>query len=113
MGTHSYSGTLATGVRILNDPQLELGHFTLTADFGRKTYTFTGETYSDTIEGAGVLNTATGAFLTTNMQMTTSGTSRAATMYGQFHGASAQSVAGVFHSNEASPEYAGAFVGSR
>lgn len=112
-GTFSYEGTLATGIRSVSDPQLELGSFILVANFDQRTYGISGSTLSDTIDGTGVLNTSTGTFQTDNLRMVTSSTSRTATMYGQFHGVSAQSVSGVFHTNENDPVFAGAFVGSR
>jgi hypothetical protein len=111
-GVFVYSGTLGTGFRSLN-PQIETGSFTMSANFNAGTFDFNGSTTSDTLSGSGFINTTSGSISANNINLTTSGTNRTASMYGNFHGGSAQGVSGLFHSNEASPLYSGGFVGSR
>ena len=111
-GNFLYAGTLVTGLRDI-DPILENGSFQMTTNFDTGTFTFSGSTLSDTVNGSGFINTSSGQLSSNQITMNTSGENRSATMYGQFHGSSAQSVSGVFHSNESNPAYAGAFVGSR
>ena len=111
-GNFTYSGTLGTGFRSVN-PQIEYGSFLLTANFNNGTFTFDGSSLSDELSGSGNVNLVNGDLSSNNITMITSGTNRTASMYGQFHGNGATGVSGVFHSNEASPVYSGAFVGSR
>lgn len=111
-GTFTYSGTLATGLRSAN-PQAEFGEFVLLADFNSGNFDFDGATLSDTVSGSGTIDSSSGTIASNNMEMNTSGVERSATMYGQFHGNQAESVSGVFHSNEPTPVYAGGFAGSR
>lgn len=112
-GTFQYQGTMGTALRYVNDPQPQLGDFTLIANFSTATFNVNGSTLSDTLTGSGVINNLNGTINANNLFITTSGTLRSATMYGQFHGNAASSVSGVFHSNEADPFYAGFIVGSR
>ena len=114
-GEFTYSGTMAMGRRVVN-PDPEYGSFSMSADFSNQTFTYDGRTISNRVEGSGVLDTTTGRFTTNTLDITTGGVSgikRGGTMHGQTHGSSAQSVSGVFHTDEISPLYAGAFVGSR
>ena len=112
-GNFQYSGTLATGVRNVNNPQVELGSFTLDANFNAQSFAINGSTTSDTVSGSGVIDNSSGKINSSNITMVTSGTNRTATLYGQFSGNNAESVSGVFHTNEQTPAYAGGFVGSR
>lgn len=111
-GTFVYNGTLGTGFRSVN-PQIEFGSFSMSANFNAGTFTFNGSTLSDTLAGNGFVNVTNGSLASSNLNLTTSGTQRTATMYGNFHGGTAQGVSGIFHSNEASPLFSGGFVGSR
>ena len=111
-GTYQYTGTLGTGVRSAN-PQIELGSFTLNANFNNQSFSINGSTLSDTLSGSGLIDNSAGTLSSSNLTMVTSGTNRTATLYGNFHGTSAQSVSGAFHTNEQNPVFAGAFVGSR
>lgn len=111
-GTYQYTGTLGTGVRSTN-PQIEFGSFTLNANFTNQSFSITGSTLSDTLSGNGLIDNSAGTLSSSNITMVTSGTNRTATLYGNFHGTSAQSVSGAFHTNEQNPVFAGAFVGSR
>ena len=111
-GTFTYNGTMAMGRRVVN-PDPEYGSFSMSADFSNQTFDYNGTTASNSVVGSGVLNTTNGRFSTDSLDINTSGVSRTGTMHGQTHGSSAQSVSGVFHTNEIRPLYTGAFVGSR
>ena len=122
-GTFTYNGTMAMGRRVGNAPT-EFGSFSMSADFSNQEFTYRGGTTSNSVTGSGFLNTTTGRFTTDTptgtLTITTSEVPRPGTMHGQTHGSSAQSVSGVFHTNEIdshtneiNPLYSGAFVGSR
>lgn len=111
-GTFTYIGNLATGLRSV-EPDVEFGNFTMDANFINGTFIFNGSTLSDTLSGNGFINTTTGSISSSSLSFNTGSTARTATMYGNFHGSSAQGVTGIFHSNESNPEYSGGFVGSR
>lgn len=111
-GSFVYNGTLGTGFRSLN-PQIQFGSFSMSANFNAGTFNFNGSTLSDTLSGNGFINVTNGSLASGNLNLTTSGTQRTATMYGNFHGGTAQGVSGIFHSNEANPVFSGGFVGSR
>ena len=111
-GTFTYIGTLATGLRSV-DPDVQFGNFTMDANFINGTFIFNGSTPSDTLSGNGFINTTTGSISSNSLSFNTGGTARTATMYGNFHGSSAEGVTGIFHSNESNPFYSGGFVGSR
>jgi hypothetical protein len=111
-GTQTYTGTLAMGERgpLAN---LELGSFSMGADFSASTFTFNGSTTSNSLSGSGTINVANGSFTSNQLAAVTSGTNRTATMYGNLHGNAATSVSGLFHTNEPTPTHSGGFVGSR
>lgn len=113
-GTYSYKGTHVIGDRYNGGS--EIGTFTMSANFNNKTFSYTGATTSSALSGSGAINTASGRFRSNNMAyrvQATDNDSGTATLYGQFHGSSAQSTSGVFNTNEADPYYAGGFAGSR
>jgi hypothetical protein len=112
-GIFRYQGSMGTGLRNVNNTLPQLGSFTIDANFSQSSFSITGSTLSDTLVGSGVINNSSGTINANNLFLTTSGTNRTATLYGQFHGANAGSVSGVFHSNEANPTYAGFVVGSK
>ena len=111
-GTFTYNGTMAMGRRKINASP-EYGSFSMSADFSNQTFTYNGTTTSNSVAGSGVLDTTNGRFATNSLVINTGRVSRTGSMYGQTHGSSAQSVSGVFHTNETEPLYSGAFVGSR
>lgn len=110
-GTFSYEGTHLIGDRYYGG--IEDGTFTLTANFTSKTFSYAGSTVSSTLNGTGIIDTANGRFQSSNLTSNVLGSVNSASMYGQLHGQSAQAVSGVFHTNEADPNYAGAFIGSQ
>lgn len=118
------------GVHIIEDRFSGIkthGTFALTANFSDKTFNYNGDSSTVSIEtstriitenistlsGSGTIDTINGRFSSNNLSSNVGGGTGTATMYGQLNGSSAQSVSGVFHTNEGDPFYAGAFVGSR
>ena len=115
-GTAPNGSFTYNGVHIIMDRfsgNAEDGAFTLTADFNNKSFYYSGTTNNSSLTGSGLIDTQNGRFASSNLTSNVSGDTNTASMYGQLHGSSAQSVTGVFHTNESDPSYAGAFVGSR
>ena len=112
IGMFNYNGTFAAGLRSI-DPLIEYGNFTMSADFVNATFSFNGSTALDNLSGNGFININNGSISSNNMIFTTGSTSREASIYGNFHGSTAQGVSGIFHTNELDPSFAGGFVGSR
>ncbi|MFD1194020.1 hypothetical protein ACFQ3C_05005 [Seohaeicola saemankumensis] len=110
-GEFTYSGAHIVSNRIFGGA--EVGDFTLTANFTNGTFSYNGSTTNTSLTGSGGIDVANGRFASGSLTSTVSGSTATASMYGQLHGDTAQSVSGVFHTNEANPTYAGAFVGSR
>ena len=110
-GSYTYNGVHIIGDRVFGDQQD--GTFSLTADFNNQTFSYNGSTVSSSLSGSGTIDTVNGRFSSNTLNSNVDGDTAFATMYGQLHGDSAQSVSGVFHTNESDPSYAGAFVGSR
>lgn len=112
-GTHTYDGTMTMALRSAGGSAQQLGSFVMSANFNTQAYSFSGFTTNHSLTGTGVIDTASGRFSSNNLNATTFGTGRAATMYGELHGNAANSVSGVFHTNENSATYAGGFVGTK
>ena len=112
-GTHTYNGTMTMGSRLEGGAGQQLGSFSMSANFDTQAYSFSGSTTNHSLNGTGLIDTASGRFSSNNLNATTFGTGRSATMYGELHGNAANSVSGVFHTNESSATYSGGFVGSK
>ena len=112
-GTHTYNGTMTMGSRSSGGAGQQLGSFAMSANFDTQAYSFSGSTTNHSLNGTGLIDTASGRFSSNNLNATTFGTERSATMYGELHGNAANSVSGVFHTNESSATYSGGFVGSK
>ena len=110
-GTFEYNGTHAIGRR--STAATEVGTFAMSADFNNKTFDYSGGTTNSSLTGGGTINTTSGRFSSDDLASTVGTETSTATMYGQFHGSSAQSTSGVFHTNESDPTFAGGFAGSR
>ena len=119
-GTHVFFG-LHTDALLANIGRASEGAFTLRVDFG--TYSFrdyVGISYDGVLETArltargGTIDPVSGRFRSVDADYTVkAGTAVDATLYGQFHGEGASALAGVWHTNEATPLRAGAFLGGR
>jgi hypothetical protein len=112
-GTHTYNGTMTMGSRSSGASGQQIGSFAMSADFNAETYSFSGATASHSLSGTGIIDTTSGRFASNTLNATTFGAARSATMYGELHGDAANSVSGVFHTNESSATYSGGFVGTK
>ncbi|MFU8864640.1 MAG: hypothetical protein ACNA7O_12060 [Rhodobacterales bacterium] len=110
-GSFTYNGVHVVADRFFGGS--EDGTFSLTADFNNQTFSYNGSTLSSSLSGSGTIDTVNGRFSSNTLSSNVGSDTGTASMYGQLHGNSAQSVSGVFHTNESDPFYAGAFVGSR
>ena len=111
-GVFTYNGTHIIAERSLGGGAQD-GTFSLQANFNNKTFSYNGKTTSTALTGSGTIDTVRGRISSNNLSSNVNGVTSTATLYGQLHGTVAQSTSGVFHTNEADPNYAGAFVGSR
>lgn len=110
-GTYTYSGTQMTTANNRIAPD-STGSFTMSANFAQETFQYSGSSGGVGVTGSGVLDTANGRFATSNLNVTSGGSSNSGTMHGLMHGSGATSTSGVFHTAGSSP-LTGAFIGSR
>ena len=111
-GSHTYSGTQMTTSSNSLAPGA-VGSFTMTANFGQETFSYSGSSGGVSVSGSGVLDTANGRYATSGLSVTSGSTNYSGTMHGLLHGNGAQATSGVFHTSGSSPAYTGSFVGSR
>ena len=110
-GTYTYSGTKMTAANNNIAPG-STGSFTMSANFAQSNFQYSGSSGGVVVGGSGVLDTANGRFATSNLSVTSSGSTNSGTMHGLMHGSGATSTSGIFHTSGSSP-LTGAFVGSR
>ena len=115
-GVHIYSGTQLSSARS-GVSETAYGPFTLTADFSSERYSYNGTSAGTreqhSLSGSGDINIVNGSFYSDDMVFHDGSLNRTATQYGHLHGDQAETVSGLFHTNEANPVYGGGFVGSR
>ena len=110
-GTYTYSGTQMTTANNGLAPG-STGNFTMSANFAQETFQYNGSSGGVGVTGNGVLDTANGRFATSNLNVTSGGSSNSGTMHGLMHGSGATSTSGIFHTSGSFP-LTGAFIGSR
>jgi len=110
-GTYTYSGTQMTTANNRLAPG-STGSFTMSANFAQENFQYIGSSGVVGVSGSGVLDTANGRFATSNLSITSGGSTNFGTMHGLMHGSGATSTSGVFHTSGSST-LTGAFVGSR
>ena len=110
-GTYTYSGTQMTTANNGLAPG-STGSFTMSANFAQENFQYSGSSGGVGVSGSGVLDTANGRFATSNLSITSGGSTNSGTMHGLMHGSGATSTSGIFHTSGSSP-LTGAFVGSR
>lgn len=91
----------------------EFGDVTINADFTNKSFDYTGSSSNAALNGTGYLDTSTGRLTDVDASLTANGSTYTATIHGLLSGSGASSVTGVFHSNDSTPDYAGAFVAKK
>jgi hypothetical protein len=111
-GTFSYSGLFAAADRTYSS-SLETGSFTMSANFSAKTVVFNGQTTSYLLTGNATLDSDTGTFNSNTFRFEDANYYYEASIYGLMGGNGATATSGVFHTNDYSVDYAGAFVGQR
>ena len=111
-GIANYTGTSTSNARSVIAPG-QIGTFTLSVNFGTKTFTFNSATERFTSSGSGAIDLANGLFATSSMDIVANGIAYSGTMYGQLNGNLATSVTGIIFTNDSSPDFAGSFIGSR
>lgn len=112
--TGNLSGTFSfSGDQILEGWQVgnfrEIGSVTIDADFDNNVFTYNGTTESSSLIGVGVLESDTARFTDVDATLTVSGRSYEATIHGLINGSSGKNTTGVFHTNDSTPDYVGAF----
>lgn len=110
-GTYTYSGTQMTTANNGQAPG-STGSFTMSANFEQENFQYSGSSGGVGVNGSGVLDTANGRFATSNLSITSGGSTNSGTMHGLMHGSGATSTSGIFHTSGSSPSN-GAFIGSR
>ena len=111
-GTYSYSGIFAAADRTYS-PSVETGTFTMSANFSANTVVFDGQTSTYSLTGNAVLDSDVGTFNSTTFRFQDANYYYEASMYGLMGGSGATATSGVFHTNDRSVDYAGAFIGHR
>ena len=91
----------------------EFGDVTINADFTNKEFVYSGNSANTGVNGIGYLDTSTGKLTSVDASIIANGSAYTATIHGLLSGAGASSITGVFHTNDARPDYAGAFVAKK
>lgn len=113
-GSYTYNGTNIIGYR--DGSYFEDGTFAMNVNFNTGTASLTGSTNTSSIGGSGIsVNSSEGTFSGNNLTLTetTTGLSTTATIHGNFHGAGATGVTGLYSDNGSTPTVAGAIAGKR
>lgn len=111
-GTATYTGFFTQNAPSVIAPG-QIGTFVMNVNFGSRTFTINASTSSLALSGNGVINSTTGLYVSTNINVAINGLSYVASLYGNLNGIAAKSVSGLFHTNDSSPDFAGSFVGSK
>lgn len=91
----------------------EIGTVTITANFDSNSISYSGQTASSTLNGTGVLEVDEARFTDVDATLVVSGQTYTTTIHGLVNGTDASSTTGVFHTNDLTPDYAGAFVAKK
>ena len=110
-GSHTYSGLYFAGAR--NSNFSETGTMSLTANFSSNTFTINNASGSTSLTGSGFIDSANGRISSGTLTFNSPSSTYSASTVGNLSGSGATEVKGVFYTNDANPDYAGAFAGSR
>ena len=110
-GSHTYSGLYFAGAR--NSNFSETGTMSLTANFSSNTFTINNASGSTSLTGSGFIDSANGRISSGTLTFNSPSSTYTASTVGNLSGSGATEVKGVFYTNDANPDYAGAFAGSR
>ena len=111
-GSYSYTGLFAAAGRTVS-PLVEYGTFTMEADFSANSVSFNGQTASYGLTGSAVLDANAGTFNSNTFRFEDADYYYDASIYGLMGGSGATATSGVFHTNDQSVDYSGAFLGHR
>ena len=111
-GVFTYDGANAVIKRGATNT-LNAGDFTMTANFEAGTGQIMAQTPISMLTGNFAINGTRGTYSGTELDLTAEGTAVKASIYGNFHGAGATGVSGVYHDNADTPIYFGAIAGAR
>lgn len=111
-GTITYRGFFTKNAASVVAPG-QIGSFVMIVDFGLNTFTINATTSSMALSGGGVINPSNGLYASTNLSVGVDGVTYIASLYGNLNGISANSVSGIFHTNDFAPDFSGSFIGSR
>lgn len=91
----------------------EVGTVTIGANFDTNSFTYSGETANSSLTGTGILEVDQGRFTDIDATLIVSGQSYETTIHGLVNGNVAETATGVFHTNDSTPDYVGAFVAKK
>lgn len=110
-GSHTYSGLYFAGGR--NSSFSETGNLSLTANFSSNTFTINSASGSTSLTGSGFIDPGNGRLSSAVLTFNSPSSTYTASTIGNLSGSGATDVSGVFYTNDANPDYAGAYAGSR
>jgi hypothetical protein len=111
-GTYTYRGTNVIGTR--DGAYAETGTFTMAVNFDAGQAAISGGTPSSLISGSNIaVNNSNGTFSSNNIALDVGAGPIQGTINGNFHGAGAVGVTGIYHENAPNPLLAGAIAGTR
>jgi hypothetical protein len=111
-GVIQYRGVFTQNARSVIAPG-QIGSFIIEVNYDSKTFRINGATASLTLSGSGLINTATGLFAASTISVAVNGLNYSSSLYGNLNGAGANTIAGVFYTNDNAPDYSGSFIGSK
>ena len=111
VGNYTYSGLYFAGARGASFS--EIGDLSLSANFTSNTFTINASGTSTSLTGAGFIDPSNGRISSAGLTFNSPSSSYTASTIGNLSGVGSTDVVGVFYTNDANPDYAGAFAGSR
>lgn len=111
-GSHTYNGIYGVGLR--DGGFAELGTAAMTANFTNGTFTLSASSTDTSLSGSGFIDVSNGRISGGTLAFTdVDFGSYTATTYGSIGGANGTEAAGVWHTNDNDPDFAGAYAVSR
>jgi len=111
VGNYTYSGLYFAGARGASFS--EIGDLSLSANFTSNTFTINASGTSTSLTGAGFIDPSNGRISSAGLTFNSPSSTYTASTIGNLSGVASTDVVGVFYTNDADPDYAGAFAGSR
>jgi hypothetical protein len=111
-GVVQYRGVFTQNARSVIAPG-QIGSFIIEVNYDSKTFKINAGTSSLTLSGSGLINTSTGLFASAAVAVAVNGLNYSSSLYGNLNGERANTISGVFYTNDNIPDYSGSFIGSR